>query len=331
MHVSIAVPDWAAFIVSDLSDWDRNPLAVTAEIRQASAWDITLPDDAYFEYAFMNAQHEQHADPTNDRQADNPWFPAARVITGPDYQPDAYAALTLSEPATDKLGTVVRGRIASHQLGARRRYTTYTPQGYEGTALPTIYLQDGVAYYRYGKVQVVLEALIQQENLRPAHLVFIEPVSRNDDYSFNQAYWHFVTDELVPDVERHLNCTNERTLMGASLGGFVSACIAWQAPNLFSTVITQSGAFLGTPEHKDAYKAKDSWMLATLKDSPAKQLRWYLSCGTMDWLTDINRHMASVLQEKGYELVHTESTSGHNWVTWKNDFARALRFALQPH
>ncbi|MEM7734184.1 MAG: alpha/beta hydrolase-fold protein [Deinococcota bacterium] len=331
MHVSISVPDWAAFILSDLSDWDRNPQPVTEHVRQTATWHVDLPDDVYFEYAFIDAQGEQRPDPNNDRHADNPWFPAARVITGPSYEPDTYAALTLSEAYVSKLGTVVRGRIESQQLGARRRYTTYTPQGYEGTALPTIYLQDGVAYYRYAKLQVVLEALIQQENLRPAHLVFIEPVSRNTDYSFNQAYWRFVTDELVPDVERQLNCTNERVAMGASLGGFVSACIAWQNPDMFSTVITQSGAFLGTLEHKDAYKSKESWLLETLKDNDAKPLRWYLSCGTMDWLTDINRQMADVLQSKGYEVIHTESTSGHNWVTWKNDFARALRFALRPY
>ncbi|MEM6429402.1 MAG: alpha/beta hydrolase-fold protein, partial [Deinococcota bacterium] len=277
---------------------------------------------------FMDAQGEQRPDPNTSTQADNPWFPAARVITGPNYQPDAYAALTLSELDADKLGTVTRGRFNSQQLEARRRYTTYTPRGYEDAALPTIYLQDGVAYYRYAKLQMVLEALIAQENLRPAHLVFVEPMNRNDDYSFNQAYWRFVTDELVPDVERQLNCTDERTLMGASLGGFVSACIAWQNPDMFSTVVTQSGAFLGTPAHKDAYKATESWLLDTLKDNPTKPLRWYLSCGTMDWLSEINRQVATVLRGKGYEVVHTESTSGHNWVTWKNDFARALKFAL---
>ena len=111
-----------------------------------------------------------------------------------------------------------RGRLESRHLGERRRYTIYTPKGYEDTPLPTVYVQDGVAYYRYAKLQVVLEALLAEGHIRPAHLVFIEPVNRNIDYSFNEHYWAFVEDEVINEVENTVACDSERVALGASLG-----------------------------------------------------------------------------------------------------------------
>lgn len=332
MHVSISVPAWVDAIYSDLSDWHRNPQAAKETLEQArqtgDTWQLELPDDVYFEYAFVDADGEQQPDPENDNQADNPWYPAARVVTGPDYQPDPYAELTRSELDDASLGEVQRGRLESRHLNERRRYTIYTPKGHEGTPLPTVYVQDGVAYYRYAKLQVVLEALLAERRIHPAHLVFIEPTDRNVDYSFNEHYWAFVEDEIISDVEETVACDSERVAMGASLGGFVSACIAWHTPHLFDSVVAQSGAFLGTPEHRDAYAAKESWLLEAIKREPAKPLRWYLSCGTMDWLLDVNRNIAEVLKQKNADVTYIERNAGHNWATWKDDFASALTFAL---
>jgi len=334
MQISIPVPAWVKAIYSDLSDWHRNPQAAKATLEHArqhnDTWQLELPDDAYFEYAFVNADGEQHPDPENDHQADNPWYPAARVITGANYQASPYAALTREDANDNALGDVHRGRFESTHLEQRRRYTIYTPKGHQDTPLPTIYVQDGVAYYRYAKLQVVLEALLAEGKIRPAHLVFIEPIDRNVDYSFNEHYWAFVEDEVIAEVENTVSCDGERVAMGASLGGFVSACIAWHAPHLFDSIVAQSGAFLGTPEHRDAYAAKESWLLDTIERKPAKPLRWYLSCGTMDWLSDVNRNIAEVLKQKNADVTYVERSAGHNWATWKDDFASALAFALSP-
>ena len=93
MQISISVPAWVTAIYSDLSDWHRDPKRAGEVLEQArnnsDMWQLELPDDAYFEYAFVDADGEQHPDPANDRQADNPWYPAARVITGADYHPDS--------------------------------------------------------------------------------------------------------------------------------------------------------------------------------------------------------------------------------------------------
>jgi enterochelin esterase family protein len=348
MQISISVPAWVTAIYSDLSDWHRNPNAAKEALEHArdnnDTWQLELPDDVYFEYAFVDGDGEQHPDPNNDRQADNPWYPAARVITGSAYHADPHAELTRSDPDDDLLGDVRRGRLESRYLAERRRYTIYTPKGHEGAPLPTVYVQDGVAYYRYAKLHVVLEALIREGAIRPAHLVFIEPNDRNVDYSFNEHYWAFVEAEVIAAVEDTVACDGERIAMGASLGAFVSACIARHMPHLFATVVAQSGAFLGTPEHRDAYAAKDSWLLEAVsleavsleavslevvQPESAESLRWYLSCGTLDWLLDVNRNLAEVLQKSQKNTVrYVERSAGHNWATWKDDFAPALMFAL---
>ena len=60
-------------------------------------------------------------------------------------------------------------------------------------------------------------------------------------------------EEVLPLVEANHRSSGERLLLGASLGGLVSATLALLEPDLFSAVIAQSGAFLGTPELPEPY------------------------------------------------------------------------------
>lgn len=118
--------------------------------------------------------------------------------------------------------------------------------------------------------------------------------------------------------------------MGASLGGLVSAVLAWEHPELFGTVVAQSGAFLGTPEGPDHYRSEASWLLERVRAEAPKPIRWHLDCGTLEWLLEVNRELAAALDDKGYEVQYRERPAGHNWVNWRNGLAAALRFALSP-
>jgi enterochelin esterase-like enzyme len=319
MKVTITIPSWAKFIVSDFTDMDRSPQPVSE-----STVSFELPDDAYFEYAFLDADSVMKPDPNNPVKAENPWFPNASAILAPDYKPDVYA-----NPSGKAEGRVLRPRIESSFLKQTRRMIVYTPKGYENQALPTVYVQDGVAYYRIAKLAEVLEHLLQESLVRPAHLIFIEPIDRLLDYRFNTNYRAFITDELVPLIDKELQTTSERIAMGASLGGLVSATLALEHPDLFQTVITQSGAFLGSPTELDFYKGNSSWVLETLRSSELLPLRWYTETGTIEWLTNINRKLHDMLEQKNYNHVYAERNAGHNWVNWRNGLGNALKFALK--
>jgi enterochelin esterase-like enzyme len=323
MKLSISIPDWARFIVSDLTDMERKPHPVDAA--RVSKFSLVLPDDVYFEYAFIDAAGEMQPDPENPQRADNPWYPNASAVLGPAYQADSFA-----NPSEEARGRVLRQRLESHSLQQSRRLVCYTPEGFETTPLPTLYLQDGIAYYRIARLAEVLESLLKARLVRPSHLVFVEPFDRSLEYRYNPHYRRFFSDELLPFVEADLLTTEQRVLMGASLGGLVSATMALERPDLFQTVIAQSGAFVGSPAEPDFYRGKTSWVLEQIQRLEPLPLRWYLETGTLEWLVSINQKLRDALAEKGYDHAYAERHAGHNWTNWRNGLAGALRFALPP-
>ena len=325
MKVTLKIPDWATHIASDLTDMDRNPHPVDAG--KVSSFSLTLPDDVYFEYAFLsgNTGGTLRADPERSERADNPWYREVSAVYGPDYRREQYA-----RPEPLPTGETGRVRLESRHLAQTRRLSIYTPRGFEGQPLPVVYVQDGVAFYRYAKLHLILENLLRDALVRPAHLVFLEPVDRTKEYGFNDLYRKFVLEEALPEVEQMISATGERIALGASLGGLVSILLALDAPERFRSVVTFSGAFLGTPNDWDFYTSKASWVLDELKRRERLPLRLYTEVGTLEWLTGVNREVGEVLRAKGYEHVFRERSAGHNWTSWKNGFREALTFALNP-
>ena len=321
MECRINVPEWARFFLSDLSDWDRSPRAV----KPGETLTLELPDDVYFEYAFIDSEGTQQPDPDNAQVAMNPWYPAARAICGPAYRPDPYASPEADLPE----GETLRERLDSNLLHQRRRLILYTPHGHRWQRLPIVYVQDGVAYYRVAKLTQVFEALLRDGLVRPAHLVFIEPHDRSREYSYDSSYRRFVLEEVIPFCAKQLTCSDERLLMGASLGGLVSATLAWLNPGMFRSVLTQSGAFLGTPDDPDFYTSQQSWWLEQIQQQPMRELRVYLESGTLEWLHNVNRDIAAALEAKNYPVCYQERSAGHNWVNWRNGIQAALRFGLE--
>ncbi|HKI58812.1 MAG TPA: alpha/beta hydrolase-fold protein [Trueperaceae bacterium] len=325
MRTAIDVPDWATHFVSDLSDMDRNPRRL--EPGSGRQLPLELPDDVYFEYAFLDAEGRMRADPDNPRRADNPWYPEASALRGPDYRPDPLA----DPPEPARPAAVDRLRVASERLGQQRRVIVATPAGFEGEPLPLALVQDGVAFYRLARLADVLAALLSAGAARPARLAFVEPVERSREYAFHDGYLEFVSGELVPELRERYPTSSKLVAMGASLGGLFSANLALSHPGLVETVVTFSGAFVGHPDDRDFYAGTRSFVAERLEDGgvPAG-LRWYAECGTLEWLTDVNRRVAEALAQGGAEFDHSERNAGHNWTNWRNGLAPALRFAFAP-
>ena len=108
MKLHVNVPEWATAIASDLTDMDRNPHPVDA--RKVSSFALDLPDDVYFEYAFLDSG-KLRADPERAERADNPWYKEVSAVYGPDYQPNPFAI-----PADVPTGETKRLRLESHHL-----------------------------------------------------------------------------------------------------------------------------------------------------------------------------------------------------------------------
>ena len=321
MQIELRPPDWATHLLSDLTDWKKDPLPVD----RLAPFD--LPDDVYFEYAWQDSAGEPQPDPQNPGPRLNPWWEYACNITGPLYRPDPDAQ---ADPARLR-GRVLRLTLDSRILGQSRSLLVYSPPGLAEAALPHILFQDGKAYFGWGKAGQILDRLLATGVVGPAHLVFVPPVSRTKEYAFNTAYRDFLIHELLPFVEERAPCDGRRTAWGASLGGLLAAQLAWQEPDLFQTVVTQSGAFLFSEDMDlgNPFAGNESF-LSEVSGSAAPPVRWQLQCGTLEWLLSSNRRLVAALAGKGSAAALVTRNAGHNWVNWRNGIPAGLRFALGP-
>jgi enterochelin esterase family protein len=321
MRIDLTAPDWAAHLLSDLDDWFRRPRP------RAEVAPVDVPDDAYFEYAWLDASGKPRPDPDNPNPANNPWWEYARYLAGPDYEADAWSRVP---DRTAPAGQVLRLRLDSRHLGQQRHVLVYSPAGHAGATLPHVVFQDGKAYFGWGKTPQVFDRLLAAGRCAPAHLVFIPPVDRSVEYHFNDAYLAFVLEEVLPAAAERAPCNGQRTAWGASMGGLCSAELAWRHPLSFQAVVAQSGAFLFHPGQRigDDPHGGRPWWAERVQTEAWRPLRWNLQTGTLEWLHHPNRDLAHVLRDRDQEVQYTERSSGHNWTTWRNGLAEGFRFAL---
>jgi len=207
----------------------------------------------------------------------------------------------------------------------------YSPAGLAGASLPAVYFQDGKSYFGWGHAPQVLDRLLSTRRVRAAHLIFVVPSDRSWEYVIRKEYLRFLVEELLPAVEARVPCDGQRIALGASLGGLLSAGLAWRYPDLFQTVAAQSGAFLYAPDREvdDPYQGPE-WLRQQVQAAPHRSIRWYLVCGTLEWLAPCNLRLAESLRAKGYACELHLRHAGHNWVNWRDGLPGALRFALGP-
>lgn len=320
MHLDLKAPPWATHLLSDRDDWNKKPIPV-AEMEP-----FDLPDDVYFEYAYLDQEGTRLPDPENANPILNPWWNFASNIHGPAYRPDPLSRISDRAPA----GQVVRLNLDSRILGETRRLLIYSPPGMAGHALPHILFQDGKAYFGWGKMPQVLDLMLESGRIGPAHLIFVPPKQRTTEYAFNSLYRKFLMEELLPFVENRVPCNGRRAVWGASLGGLLSAQLAWDNSDKFQKVVTQSGAFLFSEDMdlKNPFAGNESFA-GRVGSEAARNLSWHLDCGTLEWLLGSNRRLVEVLDKKGMAVRLVERNAGHNWINWRNGLAQGLEFVLK--
>lgn len=318
-------PDAAVGLIGDMTDWRKRP-PIPAHPGQAIT--LTLPRGAWVEYAWIDAEGEPFADPDNPQKSLNPWwtYPRAAVI-------GTYARPPLWQgPDATRTGTAHRLTWAGEVFPGTRRAIVYTPHGHQPThPLPVYYVQDGVAFYRTGKLGEVMDRAVERGLATGAALVFLEPGDRNEEYYLNDRYLDFLTTEVFPRVEGPLVTPSERGLWGASLGGLISMYLGSRHPDLFRRVVSHSGAFIARPGALDARGVIDTttageWLREQLTEAPPTHLKVSLDTGVLEWLAGPNRRMAALLADAGVLHQYREAPGGHNWVTWRDALPEAFLY-----
>lgn len=158
----------------------------------------------------------------------------------------------------------------------------------------------------------------------------------------NNNYGDYIGQELV-EMTRNmfpLSDKKEDTFIGgSSMGGFGAILAALRYPDTFSRVIGISSAMhileeTGKDPIRDAaFGDRDAaWetdrnprvaldnLLAAGKELP----KFYMTCGTEDFLLQYSRIFKDLLEEKGADVTYVEAEGAHEWDFWD----RAIKGAI---
>ncbi|WP_264775665.1 alpha/beta hydrolase [Deinococcus aetherius] len=325
IRVTFSPPPGAVALVGDFTDWRKKPALPVMEGQPIT---LTLPRGAWVEYAWLDAAGVPFADPDNPQRSLNPWWPYPRAAVVGEY---ARHPLWQGPDATQK-GTTHRLSWPGSVFPGTRRAIVHTPHGHDpGVPTPVYYVQDGVAFYRTGRLGEVMDRAVERGLASGAVLVFVEPGDRSEEYYLNDRYLDFLQGEVFPRVEGEHVTVSERGLWGASLGGLISLYLGSAHPDLFRRVVSHSGAFIARPTATDPdgtinTTTAGEWLRGRLEGEPPRHLRLSLDTGVLEWLTGPNRRMAALLADAGLPHQYREYPSGHNWVTWREALPEAFLY-----
>jgi enterochelin esterase-like enzyme len=227
-------------------------------------------------------------------------------------------------PAPGAKGTLTEQAFESRALKASRRVWTYLPAGYDTSQdiYPTVYFLDGGNYTDWMAAPAVLDRLIAAKMIPPVIAVFIEPGSRQEEYSRNPAWRAFVATELVPSIDAKLRtfpAPEQRLIFGSSLGGYGAVDLAVEYPGVFGLC-----ASLAPPAQA-----------ATLITNQVQGqraihgVRFFVLGAVYD--TDVKgaRTLRTALAEASADVKYEEVPEGHGAETFRTHIDSALK-ALLP-
>jgi|688.fasta_scaffold64101_2 enterochelin esterase-like enzyme len=313
-------------VVGDFNNWATtpqgyDPKAGTPIRIEGTPWsyvETTAFTNARLEYVFLYEKNTA-PDPRNTRKI--------RTFSGERSEirmPFFLRHPEVEGPAPDVKGTITEQAFESRALKASRRVWTYLPAGYETSQdiYPTVYFLDGGNYTDWMAVPAVLDRLIAAKTIPPIIAVFVEPGSRQEEYSRNPAWRAFVATELVPSIDAKLRtfpAPEQRLIFGSSLGGYGAVDLAVEYPGVFGLC-----ASLAPPAQA-----------ATLITNQAQGqraihgVRFFVLGAVYD--TDVKgaRTLRTALAEASADVKYEEVPEGHAAETFRTHIDNALK-ALLP-
>lgn len=233
--------------------------------------------------------------------------------------------------------TIIKEEIESKYLGEKRFLRIYLPPGYnEVLSYPVVYCQDGEEFFNFGRIATHANRLIMDEDIDPFIIVGVEVNTsvRTEEYApFGnrfEAYTSCFTDEIIPFIESKYPVrrnTESRILAGDSLGGSVSLHIAMKKPELFSKIISLSGAYYG-PSLDIISSQADLSYLSLYMIVGLQEDHYTTDTGVYNFV-ELNRKAKALLEERGANVVYYEKDGKHLWGFWQNELPDALVYFLK--
>ena len=275
----------------------------------------------------------------------------------PDAPPQPY----YGERTNIEHGKVEEFTSHSGILKNERQILVYTPPNYSKNYIPYHFLLlfDGILFEEAAKVSSTLDNLIADEKIPPVIAIMVEnfiPTNtalRSSELPPNPKFLEYIIKELLPWGHKNFNITidpSQSVIAGASYGGIASAFIAFKHPEIFTNILSMSGAYSWYPgadfwlqsiknidnfEHwwtKEEEKETE-WLVRQFAQSKKLPLKFYLDVGVLEEadptnLFIANHHFRNILNTKGYPVSYVEYLGGHAFVCWRGSIADGLIYLI---
>lgn len=257
----------------------------------------------------------------------DPLNPRVFSNTGQSYVelPDAPSQDVTLHPGAGR-GSVEKTTFHSRTLGNDRDVWIYTPHDFRGGAetYPLVVVLDGGAYTTLVPVPTILDNLIAQRRIPPVVAVLVNTAAgqRDKEESCMTSFGDLLANEIVPSMrERYGTTTNPQLTVigGSSRGALASSCAAFQHPEVFGKVLSQSGSYWWNPDANPGTE----FLTGQFARSPKLPLQFYIEAGEMeiDMQLATNRRLRDVLKAKGYAVDYREFNGNHTYLAWRGTFA----------
>ena len=267
-------------------------------------------------------RRERMNDPLNPRVAHSP-VGSSSVCYARGYQTPDW---TVFDPDA-RPGSLVDMVVPSRALRRDCPVTLYLPARFRRTAsYPLLIVHDGGDYLKYAAAKTVLDNLIHRLDVAEIVAAFVYPGDRLTEYANSAAHARYLTAELLPRLEADLPLVGRasgRCLMGCSFGAVASLATAYRHPEVYGSLLVQSGSFAftdigtnhgGGPPFEPVVRFVNRYRAAPRRVAD----RLFVSCGIYEPLIIPNRSMIPVFESAGMTVRYVEARDGHSWENWRD-------------
>jgi enterochelin esterase family protein len=292
---------------------------------------LELPEGSRIEYQLEVARgdkRERINDPLNPRLAHSP-MGSSSVCYAHGYEVPEW---TQPDPES-RPGSLVDLAVPSRALRRDCRVTLYLPARFRHTArYPLLIVHDGGDYLRYAAARTVLDNLIHRLDVAETVVAFTYPGDRLAEYANSAAHARYLTAELLPRLEAEFplaGTPSGRCLMGASFGAVAALSAGYRYPDVYGSLLLQSGSFVftdighdhgGGPPFDPVVRFVNRYRAAPRRVAD----KVFVSCGVYEPLIIRNRSMVPTFEAAGMTVRYVEARDGHSWENWRDRLREGL-------
>jgi enterochelin esterase-like enzyme len=270
-------------------------------------------------------------------------------------------ALVITTTAAAQQGKVFETlTVNSTILKMERKFAIYLPEGYNQSdqSYPVLYLLHGsgdnqTGWVQFGQVQQIADQTIAQG--RAARMIIVMPDADTgrrgyfNDIRGDFDYEDFFFKELIPHIEKNYRVRTERryrAVAGLSMGGGGTIFYTLHHPDMFAAAAPLSAstgswnieqaktrlpnAKLTNQQIETYYKRHsiEELIKAASEDElkQIKQVRWYISCGDDDFLSEGNSLMHIAFRKSEIPHEYRVKDGAHTWTYWRMELPLVMEF-----